>query len=1097
MGWPWDRYLHARGVGAGRFATARLLFAQACLGESAPLNSANRCCSHAPLAAAILLCSLLGAGGIARASTENPAGDTASATARQDRRAELRQLVADLGHEEWARRERAQARLLVAPGTDDSAADRNFVLELLATAEESGDPETAHRARLLRERLDPLLGAFDFARIALLPEPEVIEFARGAAAEGRRLRLDNVSLRGFQTDDFRVSWSRRGTDGSVVDVQVGEIMSGVSDPLALSTPVPTAPSISLVKVGEEIRYEQHSVVTARKRLPYVTLLELRCVRQSRYRAQEDDREETPADPAAWLDGLRARLMAQTAPERTVDERKAALLCLGYLHHEPALPLFRAALDSADTVREGALGLGALGHADAIGPLTAIVSGEAILAPPPGGAVVNRPADDPETAAIRVRAAIYLARLDPAAAVPFLLDKLTEGELADAHFVMATLADLVPEIASRPKLRRAFLELALRGDTVSRAPWGYFPHETEFFFRTTLAVLDTANESDRQLASTVLDALEALLTARSEPTRVRLDAVLPLWRDAAHVALAANGDAGERIDETALTRRLLPRVQDTTGLAEVLSWHKKAGTAEPLADETLAAWIECLRRVHDTGDASIRSTVRRRAVELTQSLTIGPGQLDDVVTLLVDLGSASAPSGIARSKPGLVPNDTRLVGELRRLTGSSTGSADPTAVRRTIYDGWRQWLKNSAAIAKRETALRSTDRSAERFALYLFDLEIDVASTAKSKAASARKPPATGEKPEAAKTADKEPTKVLDGRRLVIAVDEPIRYTDRWGQTRASRLTRVGTRPGTTTTYRFEGTTTLTLGTPRLTTAAYQPGGGRWYEVSPLYARARYLSRPTVKRMQRLAYLVAMANDSSDAASEPAVLWKDFVARHLLRLPDAPDARFTATFLRIQRQLSLPEAAPVLEDLLAKQPSVEVAALLAELGRPSGTAFLEAQLANATPSQQLLAAKELSNLGDSRGVRYLLEFARTNPIAFQRQAYTLLNAVDRFLVAGNADAALELELLDFVFGHLKVQSARYSGFKIVARVAGTDFGYRESRIVSSTRSRTNQTKLTPEQKQQAAVAAARAWWAEERPRRARGEGTSTGTGTGAK
>ena len=92
----------------------------------------------------------------------------------------LERLVKELGHKSWKRREAAQKELIKAG---------NEALPLLKKYSSSTDIELARRARILREKLDPMIFTFQLLEIRLGDQPEILTQYTGKGKNRRAIKL--------------------------------------------------------------------------------------------------------------------------------------------------------------------------------------------------------------------------------------------------------------------------------------------------------------------------------------------------------------------------------------------------------------------------------------------------------------------------------------------------------------------------------------------------------------------------------------------------------------------------------------------------------------------------------------------------------------------------------------------------------------------------------------------------------------------------------------------------------------------------------------------------------------------------------------------
>jgi hypothetical protein len=267
-------------------------------------------------------------------------------------------------------------------------------------------------------------------------------------------------------------------------------------------------------------------------------------------------------------------------------------------------------------------------------------------------------------------------------------------------------------------------------------------------------------------------------------------------------------------------------------------------------------------------------------------------------------------------------------------------------------------------------------------------------------------------------------------------------------------------------------------------------GESWYEVSDIEPRARSIQNSRRPSAQRMILVVdESAEPPLDRTTLPApgadrvdAIWQRFMAHHVLRLPENPSAYFRSSYVRVARMLRDPRTVPVLKGLLKSHGGVDIAGLLHELGDPSGLEFLKRQLESNVVSSKIQAARAITDTGDTAGIDALLDLEKSKPLDFARQSYSILSSFEKFVASRDPDDKTRIRVLDFVFSKLSETRYQSTGFRVVKRVAGSDFGYSLSRnigAVSTGAVRRSSTELR--EAREKAIADARAWWKTERSR----------------
>ena len=1045
------------------------------------------------------------------------------------REGKLRTLIRELGHEKWTKRQEAQTRLLEKGES---------ILRLLEDAGDSEDPELSRRARALRERLDPVVGVFDIVEMKLASDapgstPELVTVARGASPSGKPLRMAGRSLDGSAARRFTLTWRTITADArDTYDIEVEEGSATSTTKTLLRRPLGTPTAISLLKAGEEVRYVRNDVVITRERHPFLILLRQRFIRRLAHEQVTAD-DEDKRDEALLGELLEA--LVRQAREQSGPKRAAALDILGRLRVHEYADLFAGALDHEDTRTVAALALMELGPDEdrdevpahlvsLLGPEKRPLSTTPVLERRVGAGrnsgqgLTTSPGAREEATSQRLRAAALLANTGNSRGLTYLLEKLESLETGDAFAILATISDLRERIAEEDRLRARLLSGCLHTTAITEAPWTLFPLETEHFYLHALEMLDAEKHDDRQLAAAAVRGFENLAAGHGTTAHVRLASVLPLWRRAARIAFAGRRSRQktkiDRADEIHFLERALEHVNTSVGISVITSRVQSAHAGHPLPTSFLASLFSALERGIASGESGRSSIARRRAFDLSSNLIISAGQLKTVVKGL--LATETASSTTARSKPTTTSTAYSLRVELTRWSGV------PLAARRTRsneeagFATIRAWLTDDERILAREAEILAEQRKrrSKTTRLIYYDFEIRTSPTPRS---GDKKAP-TG----ADGAANDNEYEVLSALRAVVRPDVTAVVDDALG---LSRDIRVSTpKPRSTTSrvartskalrrYRVNGATLVTVGLFQTAsnTAVQATQGESWYEVSDVEPRARSIRKSGKSKNQRL---ILVAAGSTEPALDPSTLprpgparvaavWQRFLDHHLLKPPDSPSAYFRSSFVRVARMLRDPRSVPTLKQLLETHGGSDIAGLLHELGDPAGLEFLKRQLQSKIVTSKIQAARAITDLGDSSGVITLLELAKSNPAEFARQAYSVLQSFERFVTTQEPDDPVRIRVLDFVFAKLAESRYQTTGFRLVTRIAGTDFGYSQIRVptsrstssstprsTSSSTSRSaaarSRTAAELRESREKAVVAARAWWQTERARVSRNE-----------
>ena len=957
----------------------------------------------------------------------------------------LQKLVEELGHKSWKRREKAQKEIIKVG---------QAALPLLKKAALSTDVEVARRARILREKLDPLVADFHLLEIRLGKKPKIL-----AQLTGKGRSRQAVQLRGKKTSErnsssYLVSWESNEPARFQVRVREGTVRSTTG--LTLNTPLPTSPSISILKLAEEVRYERREIVTGRTRYPLVKVLY-----QDYHRLSEPgETQETPFS----LEFVTGFLFEQ-ASSRDESERLEALKLLVQLAPPQARTLFLSCLEKPATAAIGALGLAAIGDPAATKHLVKILETPAPSAPPRKG-----PGDKSTNPGFKLDAAIELSRSGDLRGVDYLMQKLNERDLSVLFRVIATLSDLAPEIARQPDLRAKFLQLALRTDTIHQAPWNFYPYETEFFFLRVIELLDPESEQDRDLAASAREVLEGLALGQQGPTSVRLDTIFPLWKKVYRVETSAVKGAGglqNLSEEMPFIRKILPRIESSTGLDEVIDRVKGIYARSALPDPFFDLVVNNLERCATKGKESLRYAAIRAARDFSTTIVLAPGQLPKLLRALLGIYEGKKTNDKAERSFSSISN--LLLPQLRRLSGLILKQS-ARAGNRADMTLLRKWLNNKELVSKREKSLlaKQAEPGGKKLTCYDFLLQINSGP-------------------------DSEPGfKLLDGHRHLAETDRTLGYENRWGERKELRLSAPGgaARAGGSSqlppSYRLNTFTTIAEGIPTFVNSIRNESGVKWYEISRNEPKARFLSNPNAPLAQRLVLVLPLAADQAPAAERARevdtsieALWQEFLQKHFLNTDDNPSLRFRSAFLKIQRKLRIPGGIPVVKKWFQKKPAVDLAELLSDLDDPAGVKYLRELMNDGNETVRLQAARALCSRGQAAGADFLLDFAAGEKTAFMRTSYSVLASFQKFIEKRGLEDSRSRKILDLVIGVIDQPRYQSNAFRIIKEAAGQDFGYyassSSSGLSSGARGPGGNAGPTPAQRRKKAIEAARAWW----------------------
>lgn len=263
---------------------------------------------------------------------------------------------------------------------------------------------------------------------------------------------------------------------------------------------------------------------------------------------------------------------------------------------------------------------------------------------------------------------------------------------------------------------------------------------------------------------------------------------------------------------------------------------------------------------------------------------------------------------------------------------------------------------------------------------------------------------------------------------------------------------------------------LSLGIPALTAVQGRELSGVWYESSDLFLGSRLIPRRSTSNYRSLAalYPAALERSPGEMGTDVKALWSSFVEEHLLRLSENPEPQEINGVLGVLRTLRIKECAPLLLQVLKARPTIDVAQQLAQLGDETGLAFLRSEVTSGIPQKRLVAALALCEIGLSEGVDAFAEAVERHPTAARGIHYRAASALGAFLDGAPAGDPARPKAIDFFVARLDEARFRKQAFAIIAREAGTDFGFSAAEALDSDVERIAAVKL--------AIQDARSWWA---------------------
>ena len=909
----------------------------------------------------------------------------------------LADLVVDLGHETWSRREAAQERLL---------GQRHEAIGPLRAALKSNNLELAYRAKYLLDMLDPLLGHFQIVQIRLGATPRVTAtgYRSGKAREELALTTHDVPAptgarrSSFQYTVFFNELAERG-----LEITVNRVVRGYSNRDTLGPALRDEAAISLLARTEACHYRQFGLHLERDRQRHLTLMRVRYGR-----ASELETSELSADPDGLLETLLEELRAQSR-SRVLAKRAAAVEILSYLvpgtrfagETEDALT---TSLDDPSLRPLAVLGL------DDNADLKSLVSS------PPSPS--ERPSE--KLPPPRIRAASRLLERGDTSQLPLLVDRLTQDNPEHLHYIMAGIADYVDAYGSSgdgldEEARRLLTRRIFSDGFFSHAVWQN--RETAYFIDRISSLLDPEVPEDLATLEATLARLEGMVRGTSGPVRITLAVCQPIWR-----RLAAR--MPDPPSERTMLFRLLPSMMGGTSTNLTLRSVGEALKDEPLSDAELDVLLETLV---ETRNVNLPSAAKL-LVQVLGSVQLKEGQLRRLVEEAIRLGGSltSTSATSTRSTSALF---RELTGRLKALTG--------VAAPRTSRDlaPWKSWLEDDTGIREQEARLIALQRRVGEgppLTLVEFDLLVESSSRVTG----------GGTPPE---------FELVDGRALEVREGERIVYRDRWGNAVKRRLQKVKqvfrgrtlktpprqSVPSRPERYRFEDShLQLTVGVPSFNSLTGRDVRSTWVETSAFFLGSRILPNRSTATFRTVTLLVEAGTDGPPEGAYPQALWEWFLEKHLLNLPaDASTTRVSAVS-RILRGLRIDGAGPALLRVFDRNPDHQLARdLYLSFGERKGIEYYRTRLPSLTGSRRLAAARLLAEVGEIEGADVLMTDA-------QRPS---LISLDRFLQLPSIPQRERDRVLDFLVDELKFDTVRDEPdakiiFATIRREANDDFGF---------------------------------------------------------
>ncbi|MBI4584211.1 MAG: HEAT repeat domain-containing protein [Planctomycetes bacterium] len=1015
-------------------------------------------------------------------------------------------LIAGLGSERWEVRENSQNTLL-----DMGSA----AIPALKKALLSKDPEVVQRARHLLNRIDPMIVHFRITKVRLGDPPGMEEVWEVEARDGEEVQIPPVTAPGKpQTADSLNSYviQHRPIAAGRLDMDVKKARGGSASLAApAGKPCEIQGAVSILERGEEAFYLQIGLHMERRRLPFLTLLEYRRGRRSGWVDGEEAELQAALPPRAGrsLEALRSQLQVQ-ARHPNLEARKAALEILGWLQDQEdqaSLEILRQACRDNACRDLALLALGRWRDEAALKKLRELLAAENFpeeAQGPPSGQ--ENAVQGFKRKPLALDAALLLSRLgrsggggvetaDPA--FNFLVEKLSAADPNLSHSVLAEVADRLSAGGPPPASLALLLEKLATEDTLNSLPWNDL--ETQFFFSRVLERLDEKSPQHQKFAQKLLASAVKVFSGNDTLGSSAGRAFLNIWEGVLR-----------RMPAAALQSEVLEfffeDLRDQGQLAKVCLLMNQANQSQPLPAELFEALVEAFNRQRKEPGRAVPAI--NLLLVITQNLALSENQLKTAVKLLLEV-----------AKSAQQHHQRELANEISRLTGieiiqDKRGSAkilavwNPEVFKKKIPE-IESWLADSDAIRLAHQKLASLspgESPAPQEAMEIEYLEFDLLRRAENS-------PAHGNSDAAGPPAASNPTAsnpagtlldllsksakegaVLDARfyKLTTGANHFIR--DRWGNLLRLRVDvqppvlpaqspRKGDSAGIDSP-QFKLANGLLV--PSAIPALINPGDrilrAEWYEITDNQLGAFLVPAPSRQSFFTLVLIRPAGGTSGPGQlspispapqdpelSQPQVLWKRFLDSFYASISSLSDDDSIRRALQITRDLNLREAAQPLQRLFQKNPKIEIAQRLLELGEASAVPYLRQELAKASFPRQIQIAQMLTEAGDREGLRMLLDLLQKKNS--ENYYYMAVKSLDNFLLKRNPTPEEHRQILDLVVKNLHRSNVQAAGFNILLREAGTDFGYSQIWTMAQTQERPKA--------QADAVERARQWWAERK------------------
>jgi hypothetical protein len=380
---------------------------------------------------------------------------------------------------------------------------------------------------------------------------------------------------------------------------------------------------------------------------------------------------------------------------------------------------------------------------------------------------------------------------------------------------------------------------------------------------------------------------------------------------------------------------------------------------------------------------------------------------------------------------------QLKRELNRWTGLGARVDRRAPLSEDDPSPWGQWLSQPDKVTEREREIFQTgvdaDNAGVELGYYRFDLALKRLANLENSSSSRR-------------------FTILDGRKLRLKVGETVSYRDRWGNIRHVRIDIQ--QNGPPRYFQISGGGRLRDGVPSLSSGFLRDFREVWYKASTSSPQGRPIHVPSSVNYSTLSLVAGTSGKSAsevtdESPSSVESLWRELVQERLLTIPDDLSSSDLLQFVEVLSTLRPPEAKSVFEKLLAKDPPLVVGNRLIKNMRSFGkkaTAAYYLRMLDKKPSQDvLLAAVALCDLGEDRGLQKVLEILQEPkpPLLSSSWQSHALRGIEKYLRKKTPTGELNDKMLRFLAASLEQPYRKSLCFRVLQKLARTDFGYSEA------------------------------------------------------